>query len=75
MRLIGYGETIVCKEASTTSGSFTMTELNKAEVISVGNDVQDLKSGDMIYYEPNKKEIVGEFFIIHKASVLCKVIE
>tara|TARA_R100001015_G_C4630284_1_gene191806 strand:+ start:3150 stop:3377 length:228 start_codon:yes stop_codon:yes gene_type:complete len=73
MKLEAYGETIVCREAKTNEGSFVLTENNKAEVISVGNKVENLNIGDYIFYEPNKKEIIGEFFVIHFQSVLCKV--
>lgn len=75
MKLEAYGETIVCREAKTQTGNFVMTENNKAEVISVGDKVDNLKAGEFIFYEPNKREIIGEFFVIHFQSVLCKVME
>ncbi|QDP53555.1 MAG: hypothetical protein GOVbin556_19 [Prokaryotic dsDNA virus sp.] len=75
MKLEAYGETIVCREAKTKTGHFVMTENNKAEVISVGDKVENLNVGEFIFYEPNKKEIIGEFFVIHFQSVLCKVME
>tara|TARA_R110000824_G_scaffold292594_2_gene480999 strand:- start:2157 stop:2384 length:228 start_codon:yes stop_codon:yes gene_type:complete len=75
MKLEAYGEMIVCKEAKTQTGKFVMTENNKATVISVGDKVDNLNEGDSIFYEANKKEIIGEYFVIHNSSVLCKVIE
>tara|TARA_R110002020_G_scaffold34352_4_gene104595 strand:+ start:574 stop:801 length:228 start_codon:yes stop_codon:yes gene_type:complete len=75
MKLKAYGETIVCKDAKTTTGNFVLTENNKAEVISVGDKIENLEAGEFIFYEPNKKEIIGDFFVIHFQSVLCKVIE
>ena len=75
MKLEAYGETVVCKEAKTKVGVLSYSENNKALVISVGDKVDNLSEGEYIFYEPNKKEIIGEFFIIHKNSVLCKVVE
>ena len=75
MELEAYGECIVCKEAKTQAGKFVMTEDNKAIVVSVGDKVDNVNEGDSIFYEANKKENIGEYFVIHKASVLCKVIE
>ena len=75
MKLEAYGETIVCREAKTQTGNFVMTENNKAEVISVGDKVDNLNAGEFIFYEPNKREIIGEFFVIHFQRVLCKVME
>ena len=75
MKLAAYGEMIICKEAKTQKGAFTLTEQNKAEVMSVGNKVEDVEIGDMIFYQVNKTQPVGEFFIIHMNSVMCKVIE
>ena len=75
MKLEAYGETVVCREAKTQVGKFSMSENNKALVVSVGDKVENLSVDEYIFYEPNKKEIIGEFFIIHKNSVLCKVVE
>tara|TARA_R100000329_G_C7599897_1_gene212730 strand:+ start:1140 stop:1367 length:228 start_codon:yes stop_codon:yes gene_type:complete len=75
MELEAYGEMIVCKEEKTQAGKFVMTENNRATVVSVGDKVDNLNVGDSIFYEANKKENIGEYFVIHKASVLCKVIE
>ena len=66
MKLEAYGETVVCKEAKTKVGVLSYSENNKALVISVGDKVDNLSEGEYIFYEPNKKEIIGEFFIIHK---------
>lgn len=75
MKLEAYGECIVCKEAKTQSGKFTMTENNRATVVSVGDKVENLKEGDSIFYQANKTESIGEYFVIHNSSILCKVIE
>ena len=48
MKLKAYGETIVCKDAKTTTGNFVLTENNKSEVISVGDKIENLEAGEFI---------------------------
>ena len=54
MKLEAYGETIVCREAKTQTGNFVMTENNKAEVISVGDKVDNLKEEIVNLPEPKQ---------------------
>ncbi len=75
MIMKAYGEMIVCREAKTQMGQFSMSENNRAEIVSIGEEVDNLTEGLHIFYEANKREIIGEYFVIHKSSVLCVVIE
>ena len=50
-------------------------DFNRDTVLKIGNKVEDVEIGDMIFYQVNKTQPVGEFFIIHMNSVMCKVIE
>ena len=52
-----------------------MSETHKGEVVSVGPDVEGIDVGDEIYYQPNKKIKLGEFFAVHKHVICSKVVK
>ena len=75
MKLEAIGEFVVLQETKTNMGQFTMTETHKGKVISVGKDVEEIKVGDEIYYQPNKIIKLGDYFAVHMNVICCKVIE
>jgi hypothetical protein len=75
MELKAYGEMLVCEAVKSQHGSLTVSEQNKAVIISCGDKVENIDVGDIIFYEVNKKQSVGEYFVIHMNSIMCKVVE
>ena len=76
MKLEAFGDYVVLEEASSQMGSFTMTETHKGKVISVGGTVEEnINVGDEIYYQPNKRIKLGDYFCVHRVNICCKVIE
>jgi hypothetical protein len=75
MKLEAYGIFIVAKDIKTQKGLFVVNEHNRAEVVSVGHEVDNLKEGDIIYYQPNTAEAIQDYVLLRKECVLCKVIE
>tara|TARA_R110002051_G_scaffold194351_1_gene262590 strand:+ start:472 stop:696 length:225 start_codon:yes stop_codon:yes gene_type:complete len=73
MELKAYGEMLVCEAVKSQHGSLTVSEQNKAVIISCGDKVENIDVGDIIFYEVNKKQSVGEYFVIHMNSILCMV--
>ena len=70
-------EEVVQGFAETSDIALVSEKLNMMErdILYLRDKVDNLNAGDSIFYEANKKENIGEYFVIHKASVLCKVIE
>lgn len=75
MKLEAYGIFIVAKEIKTQKGLFIVNEHNRAEIISVGNEVEGLKEGDVVYYQPNTAEAIQDYILLRKECILCKVYE
>jgi len=75
MKLKAYGIFIVAKEIKTQKGLFIVNEHNRAEIISVGNEVEGLKEGDVVYYQPNTAEAIQDYILLRKECILCKVYE
>ena len=76
MKLEALGDYVVLEEASSQVGSFTMTETHKGKVISVGENVEEnINVGDEVYYQPNKRIKLGDYFCVHRVNICCKVIE
>ena len=75
MKLEAYGIFIVAKDIKTQKGLFVVNEHNRAEGVSVGAEADNLKEGDIIYYQPNTAEAIQDYVLLRKECVLCKVIE
>ena len=73
MKLEAYGIFIVAKEIKTQKGKFIVNEHNKAAIISVGNEVEGLNEGDIVYYQPNTAEPIQDYVLLRKECILCKV--
>ena len=74
MKLEAYGEYIVAKEVKTQTGSFVVNEFNRAEVLSIGNCIEGIDIGDILYYRPGGAEKIQEYLLIHLDVILCKVL-
>ena len=75
MKLEAIGEYVILEEAKSQMGSFVMTETHKGRVLSVGEEVeQNIEVGDEIYYQPNKRIKLGDYFAVHRVNICCKVI-
>lgn len=75
MKLEAYGTFIVAKELTTKKGTFVVDDNMKAEIVSVGSQITDLKEGDVVYYIRGSYQQIHNFILLREENILCKVIE